>query len=198
MESSLCRNSAQHDFTCFCLSFWNPISLCSLSCFWHHCVVQADLNVWFWWLYLQSARIIGHVSPTLSFQCFLLLKKKIKKILFIFMWAFYLYGCVCIDVYLVPVGGQKRAPVSLKLELQVILSPIYVLGNEPESSAGVASALNCWLSAPAPLLCIFNLTFVAVGWHKLFTGFQHSTLDSFHTSTEPTLHGHNLFSVVNQ
>lgn len=70
--------------------------------------------------------------------------------------------CTCAHIHSVATGGQKRVSDASGLELQEVVSWIWVLGTEFQSPARAASVLNCAVSYPAPLpfffMCLLLLT----------------------------------------
>lgn len=57
----------------------------------------------------------------------------------LFGMIIYMHVCMCMPG---DISGQKRASDLLELDLQTIMSTMWVLGTEPVSSAGTASAVK--------------------------------------------------------
>ena len=77
------------------------------------------------------------------------------KIFILRVWVFCLHVCLCTMCVHVH-RGQKRAVSLLELELQMVLSRMWVLGIESRSSERATNALSLWLSLQSQisLLCL--------------------------------------------
>lgn len=139
--------SFNHSFWIYCDMLWGMSGLSLVtSCF-----------KWYLWLnsqqwYIQYP-VRSHHSNPWHWQALVFdLVHTFKRFLFRFIYLHECFACMFVSVPHECHGhwSQKRVPDLLELELQRLVSPMWVLEPEPRTSAGAASALNCWISLQLP------------------------------------------------
>lgn len=74
---------------------------------------------------------------------------------FVILWMFCLYVCLYTTFVSGTLRGQKRAPVLLGLELQLVVRHHGGTGDWVDSSTRAADTIYCWGNSQAPYFCFY-------------------------------------------